>query len=144
MYLLLLILATKLFGCVVAIDLEALRIQTSTEYVNNAKAKSSLNLQRLQKVSYLETASELVKTVAPGATFKIVPGHYTGSNGLSHVHFKQRFHDVEIDNALFNVNIDNNGQVFSFGNSFFMADFRNQAQKPAKLLFSPSPPHGSS
>ncbi|KAK7229231.1 hypothetical protein V2G26_001401 [Clonostachys chloroleuca] len=113
MYLLLLILATKLFGCVVAIDLEALRIQTSTEYVNNAKAKSSLNLQRLQKVSYLETASELVKTVAPGATFKIVPGHYTGSNGLSHVHFKQRFHDVEIDNALFNVNIDNNATVIA-------------------------------
>uniref|UniRef100_A0A8H7TNX4 Extracellular metalloproteinase n=1 Tax=Bionectria ochroleuca TaxID=29856 RepID=A0A8H7TNX4_BIOOC len=137
MYALTLILETKLFGCVGAIDLEALRIQTSTEYVNNAKAKSSLNLQRLQKTNYLGTASELVKTVAPGATFKIVPGHYTGSNGISHVHFKQTFHDVEIDNALFNVNIDKKGQVFSFRNSFFNGTFPESSPEAIKALSLP-------
>ncbi|CAH0032449.1 unnamed protein product [Clonostachys rhizophaga] len=122
MYLLTLILATKLFGCVGAIDLEALRTQTSTE---------------LKKINYLETASELVKTVAPGATFKIVPGHYTGSNGISHVYFKQTFHDVEIDNALFNVNIDKNGQVFSFGNSFFNGSFPESSPEAIKALSLP-------
>ncbi|VUC31150.1 unnamed protein product [Clonostachys rosea] len=132
MYLLTLILATNLLSCVGAIDLEALRIQVSTKYVNNAGAKSSLSLQGSQKSTYLEAAYELVEAVAPGATYSIIPGHYTGSNGISHVHFKQTFHGVEIDNAVFNVNIDRNNEIFSFGNSFVNGGFPESSPEAKK------------
>lgn len=54
---------------------------------------------------YVETATELVKTVASGAQFRLVEDHYVGSDGIAHVYFKQTVHGIDIDNADFNVNV---------------------------------------
>ncbi|KAF4510970.1 hypothetical protein G6O67_002813 [Ophiocordyceps sinensis] len=68
---------------------------------------------------YVETATELVKTVASGAQFRLVEDHYVGSDGIAHVYFKQTVHGIDIDNADFNVNVDPDGHVFSYGTSFY-------------------------
>lgn len=44
------------------------------------------------------------------------------SNGVAHFNFKQTVNGLDIDNADFNVNIARNGEVFSFGNSFYKGD----------------------
>jgi len=66
-----------------------------------------------------DTATELVKATVPGATFRLVGDHYVGTNGIAHFNFKQTVNNLDIDNADFNVNIDREGKVFSFGNSFY-------------------------
>ncbi|KAM0661296.1 hypothetical protein ACHAPH_002804 [Verticillium nonalfalfae] len=75
-----------------------------------------------KRATYVETATELVKATVPGVTFRVVSDHYVGANGIAHVNFKQTAHGIDIDNADFNVNVDSNGEVFSFGNSFFSGE----------------------
>lgn len=101
-----------------AVDLNAYRITQSPEYHNEA-ASAKLNLAAVKRDTYLETATALVKSVAPDATFRVVEDHYVGTNGIAHVNFKQTAHGMDIDNADFNVNIASDGTVFSYGNSFF-------------------------
>lgn len=86
------------------IDLNAFRLKGTSEYVNASVADSpSVRLRRRE--DYLETATELVKSIVNGATFRVVGDHYVGSNGIAHVNFKQTAHDLDIDNADFNVNV---------------------------------------
>lgn len=54
---------------------------------------------------YVGTATALIKSVAPGITFRLVDDHYIGANGIAHVYFKQTANGVDIDNAAFNVNV---------------------------------------
>ncbi|KAI1164004.1 extracellular elastinolytic metallo proteinase [Nemania serpens] len=100
------------------VDLNAFRITQSPEYFNQA-ATSNARLLATKGSNYVETATTLVKKVAPHATFRIADDHYVGTNGVAHVNFKQTVHGLDIDNADFNVNIAPDGTVFSFGNSFF-------------------------
>ncbi|KAI5859245.1 elastinolytic metallo proteinase Mep [Durotheca rogersii] len=101
------------------VDLNAFRVKETAEYVNRDATSSDKTLRLLKRKSYVDTATELVKSVAPGATFRLVNDHYVGNNGLAHVNFKQTAHGLDIDNADFNVNIGRDGSVFSYGNSFF-------------------------
>lgn len=55
--------------------------------------------------SYVESATELVKTVATGLEFRLVEDHYVDKTGIAHVNFKQTVHGIDIDNADFNVNV---------------------------------------
>jgi extracellular elastinolytic metalloproteinase len=88
------------------VDLNAYRIHQAPEYHNeeatNAKRSELLVFKR---ESYVETATALVKSVVPDATFRVVGDHYVGTNGIAHVNFKQTAHGLDIDNADFNVNV---------------------------------------
>jgi extracellular elastinolytic metalloproteinase len=90
-----------------AIDLDAFRLTATSEYVNATVAAPSASLQRFKRADYLETATELVKSVANGASFRVVEDHYVGSNGVAHVNFKQTANGLDIDNADFNINVSN-------------------------------------
>jgi extracellular elastinolytic metalloproteinase len=87
-----------------SVDLNAFRLKATSEYVNASVAESpSVRLRRRE--DYIETATELVKSIVNGATFRVVQDHYVGTNGIAHVNFKQTAHDIDIDNADFNVNV---------------------------------------
>jgi extracellular elastinolytic metalloproteinase len=90
-----------------AIDLDAFRLTATSQYVNATVAGPSASLQRIKRADYLETATELVKSVAKGATYRVVGDHYVGSNGIAHVNFKQTANGLDIDNADFNINVSN-------------------------------------
>ncbi|KAM0717776.1 hypothetical protein Q7P37_006108 [Cladosporium fusiforme] len=102
------------------VDLNAFRLTALSEYVNATVAESSVDASSLvERADYVDVATALVKDKAPGATFRLVQDHYVGNNGIAHVHFKQTANGLDIDNADFNVNVDREGEVFSFGGSFF-------------------------
>ncbi|KAI1131112.1 extracellular elastinolytic metallo proteinase [Nemania abortiva] len=105
-----------------AVDLNAFRITQSPEYHNEAVASSNAQLLAIKRDTYVETAAELLKSVVPGAEFRLVGDHYVGTNGIAHVNFKQTVHGLDIDNADFNVNIAPDGSIFSYGNSFFTGE----------------------
>jgi hypothetical protein len=65
----------------------------------------NLSLHRSRRGDYVDTATELVKSVVKGATFRVVGDHYVGSNGIAHVNFKQTANGLDIDNADFNINV---------------------------------------
>lgn len=104
------------------IDIEAFRLPLLSEYVNATETASDPIMTLSKRATYVETATELVKATVPGVTFRVVSDHYVGANGIAHVNFKQTVHGIDIDNADFNVNVDSNGEVFSFGNSFFSGE----------------------
>ncbi|KAI1262879.1 extracellular elastinolytic metallo proteinase [Xylariaceae sp. FL1019] len=101
------------------VDLNAYRISQVPEYTSQVEASDNLALRTAKRDSYIDTATELVKSVAPDATFRLVDDHYVGSNGVAHVNFKQTANGIDIDNADFNVNIARDDTVFSYGNSFY-------------------------
>ncbi|KAF1978781.1 extracellular metallo proteinase MEP [Bimuria novae-zelandiae CBS 107.79] len=103
-----------------AIDLNAFRQVLETEYANATSVQSDPSITSLiKRADAVDTATELVKATVPGATFRLVNDHYVGDNGIAHFNFKQTVNGLDIDNADFNVNIARNGDVFSFGNSFY-------------------------
>ncbi|KAF2129686.1 extracellular metallo proteinase MEP [Dothidotthia symphoricarpi CBS 119687] len=105
------------------VDLDAFRMVVKTEYKNATEVDLDPTIPTLRaRATAEETATELVQTTAPGATFRLVNDHYVGTNGVAHYYFKQTANGLDIDNADFNVNIGRNGKVFSFGNSFFKGD----------------------
>ncbi|KFZ04297.1 hypothetical protein V502_10257, partial [Pseudogymnoascus sp. VKM F-4520 (FW-2644)] len=101
-----------------AVDFNAFRLGTKASYSNATYTTGSSVISSLSKrVTYIETAKALVQKVAPGSEFRVVDDHYVGSNGIAHVNLKQTVHGLDIDNADFNVNIAEDGSVFSYGNS---------------------------
>lgn len=111
-----------------AVDLDAFRLKATASYV----AEDEIAQKRLSfapSSDYVQTATDLVKSVAPDAEFRVVGDHYVGTNGIAHVNFKQTAHGIDIDNADFNVNI-RDGQVFSYGNNFFAGEI--PAESPLK------------
>ncbi|KAI8625894.1 extracellular elastinolytic metallo proteinase [Xylariaceae sp. FL1651] len=109
------------------VDLNAYRITQTPEYHSQAVTSANPALLVLKRDSYVETATALVKSVVPNATFRLVGDHYVGNNGIAHVNFKQTAHGLDIDNADFNVNIAPDGTVFSYGNSFFQGTIPNES-----------------
>ncbi|RAK80043.1 extracellular metalloproteinase [Aspergillus fijiensis CBS 313.89] len=104
-----------------AIDPNTLRLTSRASYVNSIDAVAD-NIRlaaRAGQANYLETATRLVETIVPGAAFRMIDDHYIGENDVAHVHFRQTVHDMDIDNADFNVNVGKDGTVFSYGNSFY-------------------------
>ncbi|KHN95929.1 elastinolytic metalloproteinase Mep [Metarhizium album ARSEF 1941] len=102
------------------VDLSKFRMPGTSEYTASAKAKLDPAASIIQRRGdYVSAATELVKTVFPGAEFRVVDDHYVGTDGLAHVNFKQVVHGIDIDNADFNVNVSPDGTIFSYGNSFY-------------------------
>ncbi|GJC79919.1 extracellular metalloproteinase mep [Colletotrichum liriopes] len=104
------------------IDIEAFRLPQLGSYTNATQTEASPPIALLKRESYVDTATELVKKLAPNAEFRLVGDHYVGTNGIGHVNFKQTAHGLDIDNADFNVNIGKDGKVFSYGNNFFKGE----------------------
>lgn len=89
-----------------AVDLNAFRMVLDTEYTNATTVQSDPSISSLAKrADPQDTATELVKTTVPGATFRLVEDHYVGGNGVAHFNFKQTASGLDIDNADFNVNV---------------------------------------
>ncbi|KAG2419991.1 extracellular elastinolytic metalloproteinase precursor [Aspergillus terreus] len=102
------------------IDLTPYRLPGNAEYTSSrTSAARSLLFERAEGEDYVETAKKVLQSVHPDATFRVIDDHYVGDNGVAHVHLLQTAHGIDIDNANFNVNIDKNGKVLSYGNSFF-------------------------
>ncbi|KAF4430473.1 prepro-neutral protease [Fusarium acutatum] len=102
------------------VDLEAFKLPPMAEYVPQDEVPDDVSAKVVTKrADYTETAKDLVKSTFPKATFRMVNDHYVGSNGIAHVNFKQTVNGIDIDNADFNVNIGADGEVFSYGNSFY-------------------------
>ncbi|KAM0193463.1 hypothetical protein ACHAPI_007784 [Fusarium lateritium] len=102
------------------IDLEAFKLPPLAEYVPQDEVPEDVSAKVVTKrADYTETAKDLVKTTFPKATFRMVSDHYVGTNGIAHVNFKQTINGIDVDNADFNVNIAADGEVFSYGNSFY-------------------------
>ncbi|RYP55110.1 hypothetical protein DL768_000229 [Monosporascus sp. mg162] len=118
-----------------AVDLDKYRLKTVSHYSNTESTSTNPGLRLLKRATYIETAAELAKSVAPDAEFRLVDDHYVGNNGVAHVNFKQTAHGLDIDNADFNVNIAADGSVFSYGHSFYTG--RIPAENPlVKRAFS--------
>ncbi|KAL6408847.1 prepro-neutral protease [Ilyonectria robusta] len=101
------------------IDLDSFRLPELSEYVANEEVVADPLMTISKRETYVETAEDLVKSVADGATFRLVEDHYVSSNGIAHVNFKQTVNGIDVDNADFNVNVAADGTVFSYGNSFY-------------------------
>lgn len=88
------------------VDLNAFRLEALTSYVNATITETEpIASSIVKRESYVDAATELVKTKLPNATFRIVDDHYVGVNGIAHVNFKQTANGLDIDNADFNVNV---------------------------------------
>lgn len=117
------------------IDLSAFKLTTTSTYTNASTTADSGITNLLRRADYVDTATVLVESVAPGVEFRLVGDHYVGSNGIAHVNFRQTAHGLDIDNADFNVNVcisplhpncnadesqvASDGSVFSYGSSFY-------------------------
>lgn len=88
-----------------AVDLDAFRLQPTAEYVPKEEVPDQSSLAFISNDNYVDVATDLVKSVAPGIEFRVVGDHYVGTNGVAHVNFKQTAHGIDIDNADFNVNV---------------------------------------
>ncbi|KAF7593537.1 Fungalysin/Thermolysin Extracellular metalloproteinase 5 [Aspergillus hancockii] len=104
-----------------AVDLNAFRLHAVAKYVNATESASDSpsSIASFKEQNYVEAATQLVKAIVPDATFRVVNDHYVGDNGVAHVNFRQTAHDIDIDNADFNVNVGKDGSIFSYGNSFY-------------------------
>ncbi|KAL7626976.1 hypothetical protein AAE478_003751 [Parahypoxylon ruwenzoriense] len=119
------------------LDNHPYRLKEAASYNNAASVAASPALNLLKRVDYVETATELVKSIAPNTTFRLVDDHYVGTNGVGHVHFRQTANGLDIDNADFNVNIAYDGSIFSFGNSFFVGNTPQESPLQRRDLLDP-------
>nr|Q6WIH6.1 RecName: Full=Extracellular metalloproteinase 5; AltName: Full=Fungalysin MEP5; Flags: Precursor [Trichophyton benhamiae]AAQ21096.1 metalloprotease MEP5 [Trichophyton mentagrophytes] len=102
------------------VDLDAYRMADRSSYMNSDDMKlKQPGIASLSGGNYVDTATEVVKRMMPGMTFRMVDDHYVGESGISHVYFRQTMHGMDIDNSDFNVNIGKDGKVLSFGHSFY-------------------------
>lgn len=87
-------------------NLDAFRMPLLSNYTSAEKiiAKRE-NTASANSDDALEVAKAHVKDKNPDATFRLVDDHYVGSNGITHVRFKQTIHDIDIDNADYTVNV---------------------------------------
>ena len=95
------------------VDLNAFRLISTTDYINSTETASNSTIANslFKRDSYVDTATDLVKATFPTLTFRVVGDNYVGANGVGHVNFKQTIHDLDIDNADFNVNVGTSEDV---------------------------------
>lgn len=85
-------------------DWEAYRPKASSKYTK-ASEVSTAGLRIRSDGDYIDTAKTLVENEAPDASYRVVNDHYVGTNGVAHVHIKQTVNGLDVDNAIFNVNV---------------------------------------
>lgn len=88
-----------------AVDLESFRLRGSGSYVS-VPATQKRSLEHGKRATNLETALSFLKSTFPSTTFRLMPDHYVGSNGVEHFYFKQNANNIiDIDNADLNINV---------------------------------------
>jgi hypothetical protein len=119
------------------IDLDSYRFDVPVDYTNANAVGADASISSLTRRSTAEdTASELVKKIVPGATFRMAD-NYVGSNGVSHIYFKQTANGLDVDNGDFNVNVSNNIALGSFA-ARSLTIFRLAATARSSVLETPS------
>ena len=87
-------------------NLNAFRLVPMSSYTNAERTIAKRDTITSSRSSNpLDVAKAHVKDKNPDAKFRVVDDHYTGSNGITHIRFKQTMHDIDIDNADYNVNV---------------------------------------
>lgn len=87
------------------VNLDAYKLGAGASYSNNVVlTEEKPELRAFAASTYTDTATSLVKKVAPEAEFRLVSSYLSG-NGVGHVVFKQTLHGIDIDTADFNVNV---------------------------------------
>jgi hypothetical protein len=88
------------------VDLNAFKVGVGSSYSNNlVLTEEKPQLRTFSAPTYIDTASQLVRKVVPGAEFRVV-NSYQSDTGVGHVVFKQTLHGIDIDTADFNVNVN--------------------------------------
>ncbi|KAH8663880.1 extracellular elastinolytic metallo proteinase precursor [Ilyonectria robusta] len=82
---------------------------------------------------YVETAQNFVSAMYPQIEFTVVPDNYIGSNGVGHVHFREVVLGKENQLSHLTVNIDPQGDVFSFGGNFRNRKSQFRSYYPPRL-----------
>jgi hypothetical protein len=118
------------------VDLDSYRFDVPVDYTNANAVGADASISSLTRRSTAEdTASELVKKIVPGATFRMAD-NYVGSNGVSHIYFKQTANGLDVDNGDFNVNVSNKIAL-----GYFLVRsltiFRLAATAPSSVLETP-------
>lgn len=94
-------------------NLDAFRLPMMANYTSAKETKTPQhNMQPFAPSDPVEVATEHVKKMNPGLTFRVVDDNYVGGNGVSHIRFKQTMHGIDIDNADYNVNVSNFSYLF--------------------------------
>jgi extracellular elastinolytic metalloproteinase len=90
-----------------SVDVNKFRLETSADYIPSLEAshKNGASSTGSDVSDYVKIATSFVQTTVPGNTFRLVGDHYIGVDGIAHVYFKQTAHELDIDNADFNVNV---------------------------------------
>ena len=86
-------------------NLDAFRLPMLANYTSAERTVARRDSTLSSSSDPVEVAKALIKDKSPDATFRLVDDHYKGSNGITHVRFKQTFHDIDVDNADYNVNV---------------------------------------
>ncbi|KAH6647704.1 extracellular metallo proteinase MEP [Truncatella angustata] len=120
-----------------SLDLNKYRTNANSDYKASSVAKTDDSLKVFKRADYVETATGLVKSVHPDAEFR-VSNNYVGTNGISHVYFKQTIHGLDVDNSDFNVNIGKDGQVFSYGNNFYTGEIPAESPVSKRAFVDPT------
>lgn len=114
-----------------------------SSYMNSDDMKlKQPGIASLSGGNYVDTATEVVKRMMPGMTFRMVDDHYVGESGISHVYFRQTMHGMDIDNSDFNVNVSLTKPPHSFISNQCGSSAKNRLAKTEKSfpLDTPSTP----
>jgi extracellular elastinolytic metalloproteinase len=96
-----------------AVDLDSFRMKLPVAYTNAKEVGSDPSIASITKrANAQDTAEELVKKTAPGATFRLA-SNYVGTNGVAHFYFKQTANGLDVDNGDFNVNVSHQNLVYN-------------------------------
>ncbi|KAF7727435.1 Fungalysin/Thermolysin Extracellular metalloproteinase 5 [Apophysomyces ossiformis] len=75
-----------------------------------------------------EIAIAFAKSEITNGDFVVKSSYKTDLTGVTHVHLRQRVHGLEVANARININVDRNGKILSYGDSFNKGKYRIQKQ----------------
>ncbi|KAI1179588.1 fungalysin metallopeptidase [Nemania sp. FL0916] len=116
-----------------AVDVNPFRLNTNSLYIDHQSSKADESLNALNGGDYVDKATALVKKTVPDAEFRLKPDHYVGTNGVAHVYFRQTINSLDVGNADFNVNVGPDGNIMSYGHSFYTGELpkENPLQKRA-------------
>ena len=88
-----------------AVSKHGFRLREARGYTKASEVAANSDFRLSKQADYIEMATELEKSLAPDAVFRVVDDHYVGKNGIGHVNFKQTVHGVDVDNADFSVHV---------------------------------------
>jgi extracellular elastinolytic metalloproteinase len=128
---------------------EAAAVEGEIQAATSSSNSSALNRRQ---ANYVQAATDLVRELFPQAEFRQVTDNYISGSGIGHVYFKQTLFGYDIDDADFNVNVcillseikvypcltvsqvNEDGTIFSYGNSFYTGPLPESAPEVPQLL----------